>query len=265
MTESKLQIVIPIHKSTLNKYETISLDRCFKILKQYTIVMIKPEQLNTTDIEKKYKFSRIEEFDKSYFKSISSYNRLMLSTSFYQKFESSKYILIFQPDVYIFFDNIDYWLSKDYDYIGAPWISSTPLSNKIHQIKMNLSKFFKGEKNIVYRFETRNRVGNGGFSLRKISTHINLSILLKDQIEHYLNNQGIHHYNEDIFWSIEPQKRGYSHKTPDVNEALNFAFDINPSKLYKLNNDTLPMACHGWFKKKHLKFWYPIINKFEKD
>lgn len=262
---STLQIIIPIHKSSLNEYETISLNRCFKILDQYTIVMIKPTSLNTYDIEQKYPFSRIELFEDAFFKSISSYNHLLLSTDFYKRFEQSEYILILQPDVYIFSDNLSYWIEKGYDYVGAPWFSSTMLSNIIHQLKMHCSKLIYGEKDIVYRFETRNRVGNGGFSLRKVSTHIELSILMKDHIQHYLNNQGIHHFNEDIFWSIEPHKKGYKHNTPSAKEALQYAFDINPKRLFKLNNNTLPMACHGWFKKKHLKFWLPIINEFEKD
>jgi len=260
---STLQIIIPIHKSSLNEYETISLNRCFKILDQYTIVMIKPTNLNTYDIEQKYPFSRIELFEDTFFKSISSYNHLLLSTDFYKRFEQSEYILILQPDVYIFSDNLSYWIEKGYDYVGAPWLSSSELSSKIHQFKMFFSNLFEGNKDIVHRYETRNRVGNGGFSLRKVATHIDLSILMIDNIKHYLDNQGIHNFNEDIFWSIEPQKKGYKHITPCAKEAINFAFDINPSRLYKLNSKMLPMACHGWFKKRNLEFWRPFINEFK--
>ncbi len=99
ISSNKLQIVIPIHKSSLNEYETISLNRCFKILNHYTITMIKPEGLDTSSIEHSYNFSNIEIFDSRFFDSISSYNHLLLSTNFYQRFEN---ILIHQPDVCIF-------------------------------------------------------------------------------------------------------------------------------------------------------------------
>jgi len=265
ISSNKLQIVIPIHKSSLNEYETISLNRCFKILSHYTITMIKPEGLDTSSIEHSYNFSNIEIFDSRFFDSISSYNHLLLSTNFYKRFEKSEYILILQPDVYIFTDNLPYWIEKGYDYTGAPWISSTSFSNSIHRIRMLTHLFFTEKKDVVHRYETRNRVGNGGFSLRKVSTHIKLSILMKENIKYYEDNQGTDQFNEDIFWSIEPQKKGYDYTTPSAKEARNFAFDINPKRNLRLNNHILPMACHGWFKGKRLKFWMPIITEFDRE
>ena len=257
---NKVRVVVPIYKSSLSKTENISIDRCFKILSSRNISMVKPRGLNTDLLEKEYPFYSIEEFDADYFTSIKGYNRLLLATEFYSRFQDDDYMLIVQSDVYIFYDDLDYWLNEGYDYVGAPWISSSRFSHFIHYVKMKCSHCLYGEQNRVHRFETRNRVGNGGFSLRKISRHLELTAALKDQIQHYLNNQTSHIFNEDVFWSIEPSKNGFEHKTPTAQEALRFAFDINPKRLYKLTGGKLPMAAHGWNKSRSIKFWQVIID-----
>lgn len=256
----KLRVVIPIYKSSLSETEKVSLARCFKILGSRNITMVRPHGLDTDLLEKEYPFYSVEEFDPEFFKSIKGYNRLLLSSEFYSRFRDSKYILIVQTDVYVFFDDLDFWLDKDYDYIGAPWISNSQLSQFIHFVKMKCARWINGDENKIHRFETRNRVGNGGFSLRKVSRHLELIEALKDQIDHYLNNQTSHVFNEDIFWSIEPSKNGLDHKTPTAQEALRFAFDINPKKLYRTTGKRLPMAAHGWNKKRSIKFWQRIID-----
>jgi hypothetical protein len=40
-----------------------------------------------------------------------------------------------------------------------------------------------------------------------------------------------------------------------VEEALDFAWDINPERLFALAKGRLPMAAHGWYKGRHLAFW----------
>ena len=72
------------------------------------------------------------------------YNELLLSENFYTTFSAFKYILIYQPDSYVFRDELMEWCKEGYDYIGAPW-----LEDNDEQIKLN-------------------GVGNGGFSLRNI-------------------------------------------------------------------------------------------------
>jgi hypothetical protein len=124
---------------------------------------------------------------------------------------------------------------------------------------MHLSKLVLGTQDKVYRYETRDRVGNGGFSLRDVATHHRLSVEMKAHIEHYLRNQGTHHFHEDVFWSLEPGRLGQPHLTPGVEEAMSFAWDVNPSRLHALSGGRLPMAAHGWYKRGHLAFWAPRV------
>jgi hypothetical protein len=255
----RLTVAVPVYRTGLDPYETLSLDRCFQVLGGQHLVMVKPEGLDTSALERRWPFRAVEAFAPDYFRSIQGYNRLLLSTGFYQRFQRSEYLLICQLDVFVFRDEISSWVAKGYDYVGAPWLSKSPISAGLHRLKMELSKLVLGPQDKVYRYETRNRVGNGGFSLRKVSTHHRLTVDMKDAIDHYLRNQGTHHFHEDIFWSIEPSKKGFPHHTPSVEEALAFSFDINPGRLYRLAGRRLPMAAHGWYKGAHLRFWAPHV------
>ena len=254
-----LSIVVPFYRPSLDEWETISLDSTLRVLGRHHLVMVKPKGLDTSELERRYRFTDVETFDPAYFTSVQGYNRLLLSTAFYQRFLRSRFILICQLDVFVFRDDLARWVERGYDYVGAPWVSKTAVSVRIHRLKMQLSKLFLGPQDKVYRYETRNRVGNGGFSLRSVATHHRLSVEMKDAIDHYLRNQGTHHFHEDIFWSIEPSKRGFAHRTPPLEEALSFSWDINPARLYKLSGGRLPMAAHGWYKRRQLEFWGPHV------
>jgi hypothetical protein len=257
---AQLSVVVPVYRSTLDPDEVVSLDSTFRVLGAHHLVMVKPEGLDTGALERRYPWKGIETFEPEYFRSIQGYNRLLLSTGFYQRFLASRFLLVCQLDVFVFRDDLRRWIDAGYDYVGAPWVSKTPVSARIHQLKMHVSKLVLGVQDKVYRYETRDRVGNGGFSLRDVATHHRLSVEMKAHIEHYLRNQGTHHFHEDIFWSIEPSKKGYAHRTPPVEEAIAFSWDINPARLYRMAGGRLPMAAHGWYKKRQLPFWRPHVD-----
>lgn len=259
--KNTIEIVIPIYKEELTYYENISITSCFRVLNGYSIVLCKPYGLNTSKIEADFNFTRIECFDPSYFDSVASYNRLMLSASFYERFLHSKYILVFQTDVFIFYDDLEKWITSDYDYVGAPWISKNKFGKCIPFVKMCIDKYLLQKKDIIHKYERQNKVGNGGFSLRKTKTHRDICIALKDDIERFLAHQEQYFFNEDIYLSIVPQRKGFDFKTPTSKEALTFAWDVKAKMLYKKTGEKLPMAAHGWFTVKNLPFWLPIIKK----
>src|SRR3546814_12069713 len=66
-------------------------------------------------------------FDDGYFKDISSYNSLMMSSAFYQSFLEYKYILIHQTDAFVFNNELKEWCEKDFDYIGDPWLRNNEI------------------------------------------------------------------------------------------------------------------------------------------
>ena len=252
MNKNEVTIVIPIYKTELLDFEIKSLNQCVKILGHHSIVFVQPESLDASSINFEGRISS-EKFPDHYFKSVFGYNRLMLTASFYERFSHSKFILIYQLDAYVFKDELLYWCSKDYDYIGAPWIASP---DKVIKKLLSLfdSKKKKERSKIFYK------VGNGGFSLRKVSSHIANSKKMKSVIEQNLSrSKDDFRIMEDVFWSSIPEQDS-SFLIPDYKEGLRFAFDRKPDLALKINNNKLPFGCHGFEKPKVKTFWSRIMS-----
>jgi len=266
-------IVIPIYKETLSKFEEISLQQCYKVLHDCTICFVIPKGLNLTlhlNLFKKFSNKKfiIKEFDKSYFKSTRTYNKLLISLSFYKKFVQFEYMLIYQTDCFVFRNDLEDWIKKGHDYIGAPWFDG---------YENSINKNFVG-------------VGNGGFSLRKIKSFIKVlhsfsyivdveklllnynkdilkipirtfrliqNLTIKNNTFFLFNN---YNNNEDFFWGKVAKKNFSWFKVPSEKEALKFSFEANPQFLFKLNNNQLPFGCHAW-QKYDFNFWKKFIEQ----
>src|SRR5690606_23718730 len=126
------------------------------ICPHYPIRFFAPERLDVSYYVNKTKALsdvQVERFDDGYFKDLITYSKLLTSPLFYRRFEQYEYLLIYQDDAFIFRDDLGFWCSQGYDYIGAP--------------------FFR---NYVTDFEKAPYigVGNGGFSLRKIESMLKI-------------------------------------------------------------------------------------------
>ena len=258
-----VDIIIPIYKSEPSEDDIISLHQVFKILKNYEITIIYPKNLDISFYEKNFP-CQFKSFDKEYFENISGYNKLMLSSLFYQNFYK-KYILIYQTDAFVFRDELNFWINKDYDYIGAPWLRS---HKKIPFLKLALEKTAAAFKTIInYKGNgktqkdkslTYNQVGNGGLSLRKRAKCIEILEKLPNIVEIYLKSLG-DFYNEDIFWSIEAKRNGIAFSKPDYKEACAFSIENKQEKAMQYNLGKLPFACHRWNKERD--FWRKYFEK----
>ncbi len=262
----KIIIVIPVYKSSLSKEETVSLKQCLKVLGKYEICLISHENLNFHDFEMHFKVNhvpfQVKYFDEKCFDSVKSYNGLMLSVDFYRSFRAYQYMLIYQLDAFVFEDQLEYWCNKGYDYIGAPWIKS---NKKFHPT-----------------------CGNGGFSLRKIDSFIQLLesspnkrlFSLKGLFCYHRYRGPLHKLKYVIFWLLgcknslkyftqeEPMnedlffsalKYDWFH-IPDAQEAMFFSFETYPSFLYQKTGGILPFGCHAWGKYEYQEFWSQYIE-----
>lgn len=254
-----VNVIIPIYKEKLDTYEALSLRQVCHVLQNYPLTVIKPRGLDLQNLSRQYPLLAFEEFDSDYFTGISGYNRLMMSEIFYQRFTDYKYILIYQLDAYVFRDELKAWCDKGYDYVGAPWlvrpIYSFPLLKLTSRIKKQYCEWFHLPNSQITRF----KVGNGGFSLRKVDSHLKAVSHLQTRIAEFLKHSGNHLFNEDVFFSIEVNKHGMNFTYPDYREALRFSFDKYPELCYHINTKRLPFGCHSWYKKRMKKFWFPII------
>jgi len=252
--QTEVKIIVPIYKSVLSPKEEVSLKQCCHILKEYPLVFIKPESLDLGEIGKKFPEFQQESFPDSCFNGRKGYNQLMLSPELYERFQDTEYILIYQTDAFIFRDDLKYWCSLSYDYIGAPWIQKerNPIALFFHRREM---------KKKPYKKEILGKVGNGGFSLRKVASFIEITRKEKQRIAAYCTSgserKGF--LPEDVFWALEPQRLGYEFSVPDYKEALAFAFDKYPAYCFA-QTGKLPMACHAWSNQKMWKFWKNYIS-----
>lgn len=275
---NKPVIVIPIYKIKPTENEVLSLTQCFNILGNYPIVFVAPQSLDTNFYESLCQSNNIEfklqKFDDKFFASTNSYSQLMLDKNFYKTFGSFEYMLLYQPDAWVFEDKLEEWCAKGYHYIGAPWF------NGYGAAKANAK---------MYEY-----AGNGGFSLRNIPKFIEvleksekssgklksfmevhtkqgqcspLNIFrLPKSIKKYLADSNrlnvafkITQDCEDNIIVNNLRKIYPDFKVAKAIDAKYFAFEVLPSRLYRECGDKLPFGCHAW-EKYSPEFWAEFIK-----
>ncbi len=258
----KVAVIIPFYKDSLTANEEISLLQCKKVLANYPIIAIKPNHLSLPVFSQKLQFTETINFDDKYFKSINGYNALLVSEDFYGRFLGYEYILIYQTDAFVFSDELNYWCNTGYDYIGAPWLQMKKYGkvksffyNYLYKIYFYLNIKKLGLPNSK---QFTNKIGNGGFSLRKVSTFFILSKRFKHKAEKYFIN-GECFLNEDVFWCIELTRRKKYLKIPNLKTGLLFALENRPEIGINRNNGKLPFGCHAW--ENYLDFWRTIFKE----
>ena len=242
-----VKVIIPIYKTELTSMEYISLQRCLKILGKYTLVIIKPRSLDVSLLLKPFNYNfEIEEFDDHFFDGVAGYNRLMLDPVFYERFIHQEYILIYQLDAYVFRDELEMWCSQGYDYIGAPWLQKQKYHRFYYALFWGMKKRLCRGLGIRSYHDTFDKVGNGGFSLRKVASHYQAIRELQQKAIEYMGKSANKRFNEDVFWALEVPKKYPDFKIPDWREALKFAFDVQVKECFYYNGNNLPFGMHGW-------------------
>lgn len=268
------QVVILIisHKEVLEPKELISLQQCFKILEGYDIHFICPKGLNINGYKLQLGFEPSFHFiDPKWQRTYAQFNKLKISDLLYKKFHEYEYIMFYEPDAFVFKDELTYWCGLGYDYIGSPLLEG-------RENALATSDYTTG--------------GNGGFSLRKISSHLKIlnsfkrikkmkgyfrdykkmnwkgqlfhfpsqlfGYLFKNRYNNLLNDFAD---NEDEFWgNYVPREFEWFNVAP-IPEALKFSMEVQPQRMFEDNNKELPFGCHAWWKY-NLEFWKPFIEKF---
>lgn len=259
MEKNNIAVVIPMYSSEISDNEKKSLGRCMEILSGYDIFVATYHGLDLSDIFRKYPQIKRAEFDRDFFSSIKAYNRLVLSETFYSAFNNYEYMLIYQLDAYVFRDELLQWCRRGYDYIGAPWIPYGKYLGTFGKLYMNvrfslyfLHKTIRHHKFFMYQ------VGNGGFSLRKISKFKQITAKYKERFAPLVSDDAPF-YPEDTLLLYELQGTGDELKKPPFKEALKFAFEENPEWAYRKNGYRLPFGCHAWFHPQYGPFWKNFI------
>ena len=259
-------VVVPRYRRGLTADEEVSYRHLVHFLGRYDKFFLSPESLPVDDPA-----FGVVRFADEFFRDTVSYSILLLSKEFYRAFSRYRFILIYQLDALVFSDQLLEWCGRGWDYIGAPW--------------------FKSE---AAPFVDEPRVGNGGFSLRRVESFLKVlgSWRFAPELERYgiasaeeaplkyriagrlgLSNQFIkgilrvpqeldvsHGRNEDYFWSFHAAKYYRGFKIAPVEEGLRFAFEVEPRRSYAMNGQRLPFGCHAWCRYDR-EFWEPFLLK----
>lgn len=230
-------VVIPTYKEKLNEFEKISLAQVRKVLGKYPIIFVAPEGKIFSYFDDN---NKVVYFPQEFFQSVETYSRLMLSPEFYEKFFDYDFILIYQLDAFVFSDMLEYFCSLGYDNIGAAWPAFIrPTFNH------NGKKY-------------RPKVGNGGFSLRRVKSFYNVLINHADLAKNFYT------LAEDTFFSLCGAANIDGFTSAPVNVANKFSAEILPARCVKKNGGDLPFGCHDW-NDLDAEFYSKVIPKFGYD
>lgn len=225
-------IIVPVYKEQLSRLEQVSLAQLVRVLGAYPIVFVAPRSL-VFDYYRVVPGAQVVREADEYFVDTASYSRLMLTAEFYEQFAKYSYMLIYQLDAFVFSDRLLEFCRRDYDYIGAP----------------------------VPRYLWRGvggRVGNGGFSLRKITSIIRVLRQKKKIVADAGSGELL--TVEDVFFAYVAARPEYDFHVPSSRAALEFAIDYDIYGAYRRMPGWLPFGCHGINYSPQL--YLPLINSY---
>jgi len=225
-------VVIPVYRQ-MNPFERVALEQCVRVLHRYPLAIIAGQSMQLDDFLAYHPF-QIERFSDEAFGSTQSYSRLLLSQAFYERFSAFSYLLIYQLDAFVFSDRLQEFCRQGYDYIGAP----VPRWG------------WKGVKN---------RVGNGGFSLRRIASC--QRVLHEFPPEHFFSLRDYGDDPEDAYFAGCAEVGRLHFRVPTVREALEFSVDFDLFHCYRWMPEWLPFGCHAW---NAIDYWHwrPILERY---
>ena len=243
-------IIIPIYydkPSILDKLSISSLMNNLTDIDEYDINYVCPTDVDTSiwkEITTKGKSVNFLMFDNHNFLSTQSYSKLLESYDFWEEFKDYDYALIYQTDGYCIGGSLKEFIDMEYDYIGAPIIAPNA------------------------RWFNVPAIGNGGVSLRKISTMLETTDpngefikISKDDIDkHNKANSNMYDIYEDLYFAqLVPML--WDFKKPNFDVATSFAYDMNTDIVYEMTNHKLPMFIHAF--DKNIRFWQNILDNFK--
>jgi hypothetical protein len=273
--KERVAIVVPLSsRPALSDAERISLRHLQHYLPGFDTYFIVPPN-NTAELPPD---ANTIEFPARYFGSNVAHSRLQLSPEFYEQFLDYQYILIYHLDALVFSEALLPWCDRGLDYIGAPWFKTehTPwvtepeVGNSGFTL-MNIRSFLRTlysrrrwttVKQAIAKAKQDNRTGLAQalatvWAFRRILPFRNN---VRSHIETMMDKEQL----SDLFWSRHAKHYNPSFRVATVQEALPFAFEVDPAGCYEKTHHELPFGCHAW-EKFDRAFWQPYLLTNESD
>ena len=262
-------VVVPTQKEIMSDEDQRSFLNTLSVLKKWHVCLVLPDNVSADSYYKLKSrmgldFSVV--FIADWLGTLTNYNNMLLAPEFYKTFGNYRYLLLCQFDVWVFRDEIQMWIDKGYDYIGAPWFVPRPVASK---------DWAPLEKLMLPQG------GNGGFCLRKIDKMIELLSNRKRSLNVALFLKGVfflarnkrfdflkifvracravlqdaesyqqkHNVYEDAFISIFYSFLDKTFSVAPAKEAMYFCVETNAAELLMTKMKwRLPFAVHGYDK-----------------
>jgi hypothetical protein len=246
-------VVIPAHADSLAVREQMAFRRAIDCFKNHPIFLLVPDGL---DIGAFYKLGRGFEpvfINPKFLSSVSAYNHLKCSAFFYRMFLKYSHILTFELDSYVFNDELAYWCSQPFDYIGAPWTGGW--AQKLVRKVGNSGFSLRTTQSCLEIAETRERLAFIAF----VRPYAIRSLLLKVKYFRKLRHIILADCEaEDHFWSLCAPESFPGFNVAPYEAARLFSFEETPSVLFTENGRKLPFGCHAWHRYE-TAFWKQFI------
>jgi len=262
-------VVIPIYKTELSAIERWAVARNLSLLApNHEIAIVCPQDLDITPLNTLFELNsnrcHIERFAPAFFDGRLGYNQLMLSQDFYSRFHNSQFVVICQTDVVLFHDNLDYWCSLNYDYIGAPWLPAPSdvqgwnlARRAVYKLRRGWARLRGGFHPVLLKW----KMGNGGFSLRRVEAMLRVLDQHPDQMAKMAKNSNRTANFEDVVWSVRVNELWPGTlNIPDYATAARFAFDGHPDMALRFTSGELPMGAHAFYRNRNRKFWSKFLD-----
>lgn len=230
---------VPVYKQNLSLSDARSLLQ-LRLLGVQNVTLACPEGLDLSKYFNLWPELGVQRYAPEHFLSIQSYNDLVASPAFYSPFAHQyEYLLISQLDSFLLSNQVMQFCNAGYDYYGAPWKVGFPQYRFVFNrwaIETNKKRFY---------------VGNGGLSLRKISSTLDLLARKEGHISKTF-------FMEDAFFGYWGAVDPHFHACPPL-VAAKFSLEMNP-EYWMDQTGVLPMGLHG-FEIWHEDFYNALLQE----
>jgi hypothetical protein len=254
----RVVVLIFTHTAEPDADERLSFRQCCEVLGKHPIRLVCPRGMDLSAYRAIHPDIVADFIDPKWFKSIRDYNLLKVLPWLYRRYAGYEFMLTYELDAWVFRDELLDWCEQGWDYMGAPWFA-------------NYSRSVSDDELLG--------VGNSGFSLRNVQSArralrqrrreraifltkglIKRRIPPVDFVWSFFDAERFYApFNEyfeadDMFWHYMVAKEYPWFRLPTCEQARPFAFESNPSRLFRDTGGVLPFGCHKW-RLREPEFW----------
>lgn len=216
-------VVIPVYREDPTGTELQSVRRTFSVFAGRDIVYLAPGGMSLERWPQPRHCSVLEA-PGYFFTGKKSYSELCCRAELYEQLLQYDYMLICQPDCWVFRDDLDAFMALGHDYIGAPWPAGVA--------------------------GLKEGVGNGGLSLRRVLSFRDVCLNADTP-----QKRPFHHPEDRFFCQICADQLDIA----PLEVAARFSLEHHADSYYERYG--LPMGCHRpW--DCCADFWRPILKLY---